>query len=354
MPQAVTLALDAMGGDNGPDIVVPGAAMANVRHPECRFMFFGDEARITPLLAKHPKLKAVSSVHHADIAITMDEKPSQALRRGRHKAGMWKTIEAVRDGQAQAAVSAGNTGALMAMSRFVLKTIPGIDRPAIAAMWPTEKNESIVLDVGATVGADARQLIEFAVMGEAMATCAFNLERPTVGLLNIGTEEIKGNEAIKEAARLIRELELPIAYHGFVEGDDIGKGTVDVVVTEGFTGNIALKAAEGTAKQIANFLRAALSSSIMSKIGAAIAYGAFKALKDRMDPRKHNGGLLLGLNGVVVKSHGGTDALGFATAIDVAIDMVRDRLIERIAADVKEVNQKLAVALPLAVSKAAE
>ncbi len=341
MNKTITLALDAMGGDTGPTVVVPGAALALVRHPGCKFQFFGDESKIAPLLDGNTKLKQASTIHHCEVTIGMDEKPSQALRRGRYKSGMWKAIEAVRDGTADAAISAGNTGALMAMARFVLKTIPGIDRPAIAAMWPTQRNESIVLDVGATVGANARQLIEFAIMGQAMASCLFNMQAPTVGLLNIGTEEVKGNEAIKEAARLIRDLQLPIAYHGFVEGDDIGKGTVDVVVTEGFTGNVALKTAEGTAKQIASFLRASMSSSLMSKIGAMFASSAFDALKERMDPRKHNGGVFLGLNGVVVKSHGGTDSIGFATAIGVGIDMVRDRLVEKIVSHVADVNEKL-------------
>jgi phosphate acyltransferase len=341
MPHQLTLALDAMGGDAGPEMVVPGAALARERHPKCKFLLFGDEARIAPLLNAHAALKASSEIVHCEVAVTMDEKPSQALRRGRNKSSMWKAVEAVKIGTAQAAISAGNTGALMAKSRFILKMIDGIDRPAIAALWPTTKNESVVLDVGATVGADARLLIEFAIMGEAMANCLFNLEKPTVGLLNIGVEEVKGNEAIKEAGRLIRELELPMAYHGFVEGDDIGKGTVDVVVTEGFTGNVALKTAEGTAKQISSFLRAAMSSSFFAKLGAVLASGAFHALKERMDPRKHNGGVFLGLNGVVVKSHGGTDALGFATAIDVGIDMVADGLIRKIGERVAAINSKL-------------
>jgi glycerol-3-phosphate acyltransferase PlsX len=338
----LTIALDAMGGDVGPEVVIPGAEMAAIRHPGFSFQLHGDKDRITALLDAHPKLKAVATVHHAEIAIAMDDKPSQALRRGRGKSSMWKAIEAVRDGSAHAAVSAGNTGALMAMSRFVLKMIPGIERPAIAAIWPTMKNESVVLDVGATVGADARQLIEFAVMGEAMASCLFGLQHPTVGLLNIGVEEVKGNEAIKEAGRLMRELDLPIKYHGFVEGDDIGRGTVDVVVTEGFTGNVALKTAEGTAKQISSFLKSAMTSSFFAKIGALFAFNAFRDVKDRMDPRKHNGGLLLGLKGIVVKSHGGTDALGFATAIDVAIEMARNGLVEKIEADVQQVNSLLA------------
>jgi phosphate acyltransferase len=341
MTHQLILALDAMGGDAGPEVVVPGAALAQIRNPKCSFLLFGDEARVAPVLDKHPKLKAAARIVHCEVSITMDEKPSQALRRGRHKSSMWKAIQAVRDGEAHAAISAGNTGALMAMARFVLKMIPGIERPAIAAIWPTLKNESIVLDVGATVGADARQLIEFAYMGEAMASCLFNLKAPTVGLLNIGVEEVKGNEAIKEAGRLIRDLKLPMAYHGFVEGDDIGKGTVDVVVTEGFTGNVALKTAEGTAKQLASFLKSAMTSSLLSKIGAVLASSAFAAIKDRMDPRKHNGGVFLGLNGVVVKSHGGTDALGFATAIDVGIDMVADELVNKIASRVAAINDRL-------------
>ncbi len=336
------IALDVMGGDEGAAIVIPGAAMSAVRHPKLNFLLFGDEAVIAPLLEAHPKLKPKCEIRHCAVSISMDEKPSQALRRGRGSSSMWRAIESVRVGEAQAAVSAGNTGALMAMSRFVLKRIPGIERPAIAAIWPTVRSESVVLDVGATVGADARQLIEFAVMGEAMASCLFGLKEPTVGLLNIGTEEMKGNEAIKEAGRLIRELSLPIKYHGFVEGDDIGKGTVDVVVTEGFTGNIALKTAEGTAKQMASFFKSAMNSSFLSKIGAVFAAGAFSALRERMDPRKHNGGVFLGLNGIVVKSHGGTDALGFATAIDVAIDMITNGLVDKIRSDVSQVNALLA------------
>lgn len=342
MTEKLTIALDAMGGDHGPDTVIPGAALAAERHPGFTFLFFGDEAKITPLLAAYPKLKPVARVSHTDVAVAMDDKPSQALRRGRGKSSMWQAIEAVRDGKASAAVSAGNTGALMAMARFVLKTLPGIERPAIAVLWPTEKGESVVLDVGATVGADARQLLEFAVMGEAMARCLFGLEQPRVGLLNVGVEEIKGNEAVKEAGRLLREMPLPIHFHGNVEGDDISKGTVDVVVTEGFTGNVALKTAEGTAKQISAFLRAALSSTLLSKLGAFLAQGAFRAFKEKLDPRKHNGGVFVGLTGVVVKSHGGTDALGFATAIDMAIEMVKNGLVAKIAEDVAQVHSLLA------------
>jgi len=333
MTDTLTIALDAMGGDAGADMVVPGAALSAERHPEMRFQLFGDQARIAPLLDKYPKLKDRASIRHSDVFVAMDAKPSQALRQGRGKSSMWQAIDAVKHGDASCAVSAGNTGALMAMARFVLKTLPGIERPAIAAIWPTLRSESIVLDVGATIGADAKQLVEFAIMGEAMARCLFGLEKPTVGLLNIGVEEIKGVEQVKEAALLLRSLNLPLEYAGFVEGDDIGKGTVDVVVTEGFTGNIALKTAEGTAKQLAAYLKLSLTRTLLSKIGALLAFDAFRALRDRMDPRKHNGGVFLGLNGVVVKSHGGTDALGFATAIDVAIEMVRNDLVNKIKTD---------------------
>ncbi len=350
MAETLTIALDAMGGDQGPEMVIPGAALAAERHPGFSFLLFGDQAKINPVLAKHPKLQKVATVRHTDVAVAMDDKPSQALRRGRGKSSMWQAIDAVRQGEAQAAVSAGNTGALMAMARFILRTVEGIQRPAIAAVWPTMRGQSVVLDVGATVGADARQLLEFAVMGEAMARCLFGVQQPTVGLLNIGVEEIKGNESVKEAGRLLRELNLPLHYHGYVEGDDIGKGTVDVVVTEGFTGNVALKAAEGTAKQISSFLKTALTRTLVAKIGALLASGAFRAFKDRLDPRKHNGGVFLGLNGIVVKSHGGTDAFGFATAVDVAIDMVANGLVAKISEDVAQVNALLTPAATAATA----
>lgn len=352
MTGRMTIALDAMGGDAGPEMVLPGAQLASIRHPELKFLLFGNSARLTPLLEKYPRLKGRSEVRHCEIAVAMEDKPSQALRRGRGKSSMWLAIDAVKDGEAQGVVSAGNTGALMAMARFVLKTIPGIERPAIAAIWPTLRGESVVLDVGATIGADARQLVEFALMGEAMARSLMGLDRPTVGLLNIGVEEVKGLEQVKEAGRLLRDLGLPLEYKGFIEGDDIGKGTVDVVVTEGFTGNIALKTAEGTAKQLSTYLRLALNRTLMSRLGAVLASGAFATLRERMDPRKHNGGVFLGLNGIVVKSHGGTDALGFATAVDVAIEMIRNGLVAKIAADVAEINRHMDTFVPQAAVNA--
>jgi phosphate acyltransferase len=352
MTGKMTIALDAMGGDAGPEMVLPGAHLASIRHPDLRFLLFGDGARLAALLDKHPRLRERSEVRHCDIAVTMDDKPSQALRRGRGKSSMWLAIDAVKKHEAQCMVSAGNTGALMAMARFVLKSIPGIERPAIAAIWPTLRGESVVLDVGATIGADARQLVEFALMGEAMARSLMGLDRPTVGLLNVGVEEIKGLEQVKEAGRLLRNLGLPLEYAGFIEGDDIGKGTVDVVVTEGFTGNIALKAAEGTAKQLSTYLRLALNRTLLSRLGALLASGAFATLRERMDPRKHNGGVFVGLNGIVVKSHGGTDALGFATAIDVAIETVKNGLVAKIAADVAEMNKHMDAFTPRAAVNA--
>ena len=323
-----------MGGDFGPSVVIPGAALALERMPDVSFLFFGREREVNAELDRHPALKAKSTVIHCEIAVRMEDKPSQALRHGRWKSSMWKAIEAVKSGEAQACVSAGNTGALMAMSRFCLRTMAAIERPAIAAVWPTLRGESIVLDVGATIGADALQLIDFSVMGAAMARALFEIDRPTVGLLNVGVEEIKGQEQVKEAGRMLREAQLThMDYQGFVEGDDIGKGTVDVVVTEGFAGNIALKASEGTAKQIAEYLRAAMSRTLMARLGYLLAKSAFDRLREKMDPRKVNGGVFLGLNGVVVKSHGGTDAEGFAAAVAVGYDMVRNGLLKKIEAD---------------------
>ncbi|HEX2365811.1 MAG TPA: phosphate acyltransferase PlsX [Bradyrhizobium sp.] len=331
MPQKVRIALDAMGGDVGASVVVPGAAISLTRHPDAEFVLVGNRALIEEQLAKYPKLKAASRIVHTDVAVSMEDKPSQALRRGRKVSSMWLAIDAVKKGEADVAVSAGNTGALMAMARFHLHMLEGIDRPAIAAVWPTVRGDSVVLDLGATIGGDARHLVALAVMGGAMASVLLNLPRPTVGLLNIGTEEIKGHEEIREAGEMLRAMNLPqLDYIGFVEGDGIGKGAADVIVTEGFSGNIALKAAEGTARQVSDFLREAISKSLFAKIGYLFAKGAFRALRDKLDPKKSNGGVLLGLRGVVVKSHGGTDAEGFAYAIDYGYEMVRYDLLTKI------------------------
>jgi glycerol-3-phosphate acyltransferase PlsX len=261
----------------------------------------------------------------------MDDKPSQALRYGRWKSSMWRAIDAVKKGEADVAVSAGNTGALMAMAKFHLKTMSGIDRPAIAALWPTLRGESVVLDLGASIGADAKHLIDMALMGSAMARVLFSIDKPTVGLLNIGVEEVKGLEQVREAGQLLRENPSDeMDYIGFVEGDAIGKGIADVVVTEGFAGNIALKTAEGTAKQIAAYMRAAMGGSLMAKIGYLFARGAFAELKGKMDTRAINGGVFLGLEGVVIKSHGGTDAVGFGNAVVIGYQMAKGDLLNSI------------------------
>jgi glycerol-3-phosphate acyltransferase PlsX len=330
MPHKVRIAVDAMGGDHGPSVIVPGARFAQERHPDSEFILFGDRARIEPLLARHSGLGGARLVH-TDVAVRMDDKPSQALRNGRWKSSMWLAIDAVKRGEADLAVSAGNTGALMAMAKFHLKTMPGIDRPAIAAIWPTVRGRSIVLDLGATIGTEPEHLVQLAVMGSAMARALFEIDRPRVGLLNIGVEEVKGLEPVREAAKILRDEQFAhLDYAGFVEGDDIGKGTVDVVVTEGFAGNIALKTAEGTARQFAGYLKAAMSHSLMARIGFFLARGAFATLREKMDPRQANGGVFLGLNGVVIKSHGGTDPEGFAAAIDMGYGMVRHELLLKI------------------------
>lgn len=344
MPAPRTIALDAMGGDHGPEVVIGGAAMSLVRHPALSFILAGDATRINAELGKHRDLAARSRVLHTDTTISMDDKPSQALRRGKGTS-MWLALESVREGQAHAAVSAGNTGALMALAKLVLRPMAGIERPAIAALWPTVESECIVLDVGANIGASGRQLTDFALMGAAMARALFHVERPTVGLLNVGVEEIKGADEVKEAHAWLKDTAgLPLNYRGFVEGNQIGQGVVDVVVVEGFAGNIALKTAEGTARQIGQYLKAAMTRTWSAKLGAVLARQGFKTLKDKMDPRRVNGGTFLGLNGIAVKSHGGTDALGFASAIDLGYEMAESNLVQRLGADLASIQEALRLA----------
>jgi glycerol-3-phosphate acyltransferase PlsX len=330
--RALTVSIDAMGGDAGPGIVVSALLKAILRHSDVNFILHGDEAVLTGLLARQARLKGRARIQHAPGRVSMEDKPSHVLRRGKDTS-MWHTISCVKDGEADVAVSAGNTGALMAVSMFGLGIIDGVSRPAIAVIWPTMRGQSVVLDVGANVSATEEQLVDFAVMGEAFAHVLLGLERPTVGILNVGSEEQKGNDGVKGAAQILRNSNLPMAFHGFVEGDDIAKGTVDVVVTDGFTGNIALKTAEGTARLVGAYLRQSLKRGLMSRIGAVIASGALNTLRRKLDPRAQNGGIFLGLNGVVVKSHGGADAVGFASAIDMAIDMARADINTRITAD---------------------
>lgn len=337
------IALDVMGGDHAPAMAIDGAALALERLPHTRFLLFGDQARLDPLVARHPKLRAHAEVRHAAQVIGAGDKPSQALRRSA-QSSMRLAIEAVRDGDAAGAVSAGNTGALLALGMFVLKTQPGIDRPAMVSYFPTSRGESAMLDLGANVQCDSRNLVQFAILGAGFARSVLGVERPLVGLLNIGAEELKGNDAVREAAQILRESKFGFDFHGFVEGDDIGAGTVDVVVTDGFTGNVALKVTEGTAKLIASFLSQAFRRSIFSKLGYLLAKPALEALRAKLDPRQYNGALFVGLNGVLVKSHGGTDAQGFASAITVAADMIKGDFNERIHADLDVFDHREAAA----------
>lgn len=329
MTDRTVIALDAMGGDDAPDFVVAGAALALERYPKISYLFYGDEAQIKPLLDRHPALRAVSTLHHTTQVIGGDDKPSQALRQGR-ASSMRLAINAVSSGQASCVVSAGNTGALMAMAKFVLKTLPSIDRPAIATLLPTVIGESVMLDLGANVECDAENLVQFAMMGAIFCRTVLGISNPSVGLLNIGAEEMKGHDEVRTAASILRERAIPGSFYGFVEGNDITAGTVDVVVTDGFSGNIALKTAEGTAKLIGHFLKQSFSSSLTAKIGYLFARGALQRLRIRMDPRRYNGAMFLGLQGVCVKSHGSTDQEGFANAIGVAFDLVDKRFNDRI------------------------
>ncbi len=321
MTTNTVIALDAMGGDRAPGIVIAGAALARERYPNARFIFFGDEQQVKPLLDKYPVLQASSELRHTPDAISADLKPSLALRQGRNSS-MRMALNAVAQGEAACVVSAGNTGALMAMAKFVLKTLPGIDRPAMASMVPTKIGESVMLDLGANVECDAENLVQFALMGSIFCRAVLGITEPTIGLLNIGTEELKGHDEIRTAATILRERPVPGSFYGYVEGSDIAKGTVDVIVTDGFSGNIALKTLEGTAQLMSYFMRQTLTSSFSAKLGYIFARGAMQKLKMRIDPRRYNGAMFLGLQGICVKSHGGTDHVGFANAVGVAHDLV--------------------------------
>ncbi len=315
-----TIALDAMGGDRAPDMVLHGASIALQRYPQAQYLLYGNEASIAPLVAKLPRLAGHVSVHHTDEVVSSDARPSVALRTGR-RSSMRLAIDAVASGEADCVVSAGNTGALMAMAKYSLRMLPGIDRPAMASFFPTQRGESVLLDLGANVECDAENLVQFALMGDVFARTVLGLLQPTVGLLNIGSEDVKGNDTVRGAAMRLREPGGPIHFQGFVEGDGIAAGAVDVIVTDGFTGNVALKTAEGTARLFTDFLRASFRNSLSARIGYVLAHGALAKLRTRLDPRRYNGAVFLGLDGICVKSHGGADALGFANAIGVAVDM---------------------------------
>lgn len=332
MTGEIVIALDGMGGDSAPETVIGGAARARRHNADVKFLLFGDSERLEALVKRHKSLAGAVELRHTDQVVTGDDKPSVALRNAR-ESSMRKAIDAVKDGEAAAAVSAGNTGALMAMSKFVLKTIEGIDRPAIVRAVPTVKGQCCVLDLGANVQCSAEHLVQFAVMGEVFARTVLGVERPTIGLINIGIEEIKGHEEVREAAAILRETPLPIIFKGFIEGNDISAGRVDVAVTDGFTGNVGLKIAEGTVKLMASFLREAFRGSWRARLGYVLARPALAAMRQRTDPRYYDGALLGGLNGIVVKAHGGTDALGFSSAIGVAAEMALHGFVEKIRND---------------------
>lgn len=348
----ITVAVDAMGGDKGPKINIAGAAMAARQCPDMRLIFYGIAAEVEPELALYPEL-AHFPFHACETATQMDEKPSQALRNGRGKSSMWHAIEAVKNGEADACVSAGNTGALMAMSYFSLRMLAEAERPGIAGIWPNVRGEGLVLDLGATIGADANQLVDLAIMGAAMFRALYHVERPSVGLLNVGMEEVKGLEEIRQAGNILREAKLKtLDYKGFVEGNDIGLGKVDVVITEGFVGNIALKTAEGTVRQAASMLAEEIKKSFWAKLGYVLASGAIRRMKERIDPRRVNGGVLLGLNGLVIKSHGGTDAQGFASAVRIGYEMAEYKLLAKISADLRAFHDNRAELLAQGEDKA--
>ncbi len=329
-----------MGGDFGPDVIVSGAAAAHAKLPSAHFLFFGDATVIAPVLNKHPSLKAVSTIIHTDKKIASHDKPSTAIRNSKDSS-MRLAIEAVAEGRADSVVSAGNTGALMALSKMILKTLPGIERPAIASVFPTMNKPTVMLDLGANLECDENVLVQFALLGATYARVVMGIEKPTVGLLNVGTEDMKGHEEVRGASVILSSVHFHGTYHGFVEGNDITKGTVNVVVTDGFTGNVALKTAEGTGKFTSHILKEAFGSSIFAKIGYVFAMGAMKRLKARLDPQKYNGGMFLGLNGVAVKSHGGSNVLGTENAILVAANLVQNGFNKRVAAEIADVMNQM-------------
>ena len=340
MGSAPRIAIDAMGGDVGPAVMIAGAALAWRRRSDLSFLLFGDEAALRAELVRHDGLAEVVQIVHTPDVIAAEDKPSQAIRRAK-TTSMGRAIAAVKAGEAHAAVSAGNTGAMMAMAKLALRTMPGIDRPALAALLPTlGANDLVMLDLGANTESDARNLVQFAVMGAAYSRVVLDLEKPRVQLLNIGTEEMKGTDELKDAAAVLRDADyLGMRFEGFIEGDKISRGDVDVVVTDGFSGNIALKSLEGTARFVTDLLRRAFTSSLRSKIGFLISRPATELLRHHLDPNNHNGAVFLGLNGLVVKSHGSANEKGVANAIRVAARMVRQDLTRKILEDLDNISK---------------
>ena len=336
---SVVISVDAMGGDRGPAAVVAGMAESAEKNPDIRFIVHGDEGELRRLVARRKSLANCVEIRHSPGVVTMDDKPSQIVRKG-DGTSMWATIESVKQGEADAAVSCGNTGALMALSMLRLRKLPGVNRPAIACLWPSRNPQgfNIMLDVGADIRADAHDLLQYAQMGVSYARNGLNVERPRIGLLNVGTEEHKGRAELKQANDLIAAASETgnFDYVGFVEGGDLPSPRVDVIVTDGFTGNIALKTGEGTAKLVGEFMKDAFNNSIMSKFAALLAMTSLKRLQKRMDPRRVNGGIFLGLNGTVIKSHGSSDATGVSAAIKLAFQLAQSGFQDRLAARVAQ------------------
>ncbi len=316
-----TLAVDGMGGDGGPEMVIAGLQIAADRHPGIKILLLGDSARLGEILPRYPKAASICTVRHTQAAVPMDMKPTVALRL--RDSSMRVAMEVVSRKEAQGVVSAGNSGAMLALAKVIVRTMPGISRPAMAAISPTRKGDVVMLDLGANVTCDWRNLVEFAVMGEAFAKSVLGLPAPTIGLLNVGAEELKGDEKLRHAADVLRDSPLASQFHGFIEGDDITAGTTDVVVTDGFTGNVALKTGEGVLRMASSLFRQVFQSSFAGRVAYLLVRPALHRMREWLDPRRYNGAVFVGLNGVVVKSHGGTDAVGFAAAVDVAVDMVR-------------------------------
>ena len=343
MPKSTVISIDAMGGDHGPSVIVPGIALAADRWTErgLRFLLHGPEDALKAELARAPAAARLCEVRHTDLVIASDEKPAQAMRRGKGSS-MWNAIESIRQGEASAAVSAGNTGALMAIAMLILRMMGDLERPALVARWPSLAGATTVLDVGANIDCDAQRLVEFAILGEAFHRALYGVARPTVGVLNVGAEDQKGHEEVRGAHRILREGGINLNYRGFVEGGDISKSVVDVVVTDGFTGNVALKTAEGTVRFIGAELRAALTGSLLDKVGAFIAQGALRKLMARLNPSTLDGAPLLGLNGLVVKCHGGTDARGFSNGLRVAVDLAESQYAQEINASLQHLTATLA------------
>lgn len=338
MTERLVISVDAMGGDHAPDTVIEGIKIAHEKHPDVFFLLYGDETQIAPLVKQYQLDEQAYKIYHTDQVIKPDEKPSQAVRYGR-ESSMWKAIYAVRTGEAAAVISGGNTGALMAMSKICLGTMAGVDRPAIAAIMPTSipNQDVVMLDMGANSECNATNLVEFAIMGSVYYRILYGTKRPSVGLLNIGSEETKGREEIREAAYVLKENKERVNYIGFVEGNDIGAGKSHVVVSDGFSGNVALKSIEGTARLIKTAFKDVLKKSILGKIGFIFMIPLLMKIKKRMDPRHYNGAMFLGLNGVSVKSHGGTDAVGYSYAVENAIRLTQHDLCEKIRLELEEV-----------------